>query len=128
MNKADNASNLLKFNLLHFDLFMTSYVLIVAFPSTGDASYDNLRSLSDFNVGIESGYTKPGSCLLLSYQHLRSRTRERRGIDWKVVGRSSGSFLYDLLDCPFPTHRSHLQVIYLLVLFLFIHLYNILKI
>lgn len=87
---------------------MTSYVLIVAFPSTGDASHDNLCSLSNFNVGIQSGYTKLSSCLLLSYQHLRSRTRERRGIDWKVAGRCSGSFLYDLLDCPFPTHRSYL--------------------
>lgn len=49
---------------------MTSSVLIVAFPSTGDASHDNLCSLSNFNVGIQSGYTKPSSCLLLSYQHL----------------------------------------------------------
>lgn len=101
---------------------MTSYVLIVALPSIGDASHDNLRSLSDFNVGIQSGYTKPSSRLLLSYQHLRSRKRERRGIDWKMAGRSSGSFLYDLFDCPFPTHRSHLQVIYLLY---FIQLYII---
>ena len=86
-------------------------IYVTAFSGTSDASYDNLRCLSDFNIGVQSSYTKPSSRLLFIHQHLRSYTRKRCRIDWKMVSGCSGHFLYDVSHCPFPTHRSYLQVI-----------------